>query len=167
MVSFARVSHRQEPPLPQEARLPRRPQGRAVPLPHESLARPELRGASPGGTRARSVPFTPSTWRRSRARTCGWWVRTGGTPWRGAASTAGGRGVAPGRLPGAFDGSGWSEGPDLLPRDGDVGWHPLVFEGRMVYLAAPGTGESGSRLLVFDGTQVREGIDRLPTFDDL
>lgn len=53
-----------------------------------------------------------------------------------------------------FEGTSWSDGPDLLPEDGDVGWHPLVFAGRMVYLGAPGAGASGSRLLAFDGTRV-------------
>ena len=44
-----RVLPRQEPALAQEARLPRRPEGRALSIPHESLARPKLRGHGPSG----------------------------------------------------------------------------------------------------------------------
>ncbi|MBI2900175.1 MAG: hypothetical protein HYY17_08310 [Planctomycetes bacterium] len=50
-----------------------------------------------------------------------------------------------------FDGTGWSNGPDLLPLGG-AGWHPVGFAGRMVYLTL-GAGHGPSRLLAFDGAQ--------------
>lgn len=48
----------------------------------------------------------------------------------------------------------WSDGPSLLPEAADLGWHPEVFAGRMVYLTTQSIFAGGSRLLSFDGRQV-------------
>ncbi len=48
-----------------------------------------------------------------------------------------------------FDGDGWSDGPDLLPRGGD-GYDPESFGGRLVYLAQ----RPLSSFLSFDGASV-------------
>jgi hypothetical protein len=60
-----------------------------------------------------------------------------------------------GRRPGSkvWDGA-WSDGPNLLPEASDLGWHPEVFAGRMVYLTTQAIFPGGSRLLSFDGRQV-------------
>jgi hypothetical protein len=51
-----------------------------------------------------------------------------------------------------WDGA-WSDGPSLLPAASDLGWHPVVFAGRMVYLTTQSIFDGGSRLLSFDGRQ--------------
>jgi Ca2+-binding RTX toxin-like protein len=50
-----------------------------------------------------------------------------------------------------FDGSGWSNGPDLLPQGG-YGYDTELFDGQLVYLSSQ---SSLSSLLSFDGTEVR------------
>jgi Ca2+-binding RTX toxin-like protein len=55
-----------------------------------------------------------------------------------------------------FDGSGWSDGPDLLPQGG-YGYDTELFDGQLVYLARglnPALGSSPSTLLSFDGAEV-------------
>ena len=49
-----------------------------------------------------------------------------------------------------FDGSGWSDGPDLLPQGG-YGYDTELFDGKLVYLSSQ---SSPSNLLSFDGTEV-------------
>lgn len=53
-----------------------------------------------------------------------------------------------------FDGSTWSDGPDLLGARG-MGWRPVPFAGRMVYLSWATRGV----LQAFDGTVVRHPLD--------
>jgi Ca2+-binding RTX toxin-like protein len=50
-----------------------------------------------------------------------------------------------------FDGTGWSDGPDLLPQGG-YGYDTELFDGQLVYLSSQ---SSLSSLLSFDGTEVR------------
>jgi hypothetical protein len=52
-----------------------------------------------------------------------------------------------------WDGA-WSDGPNLLPTATDLGWHPEVFAGRLVYVTTQSIFADGSRLLSFDGRQV-------------
>jgi hypothetical protein len=52
-----------------------------------------------------------------------------------------------------WDGA-WSDGPSLLPAAGDLGWHPVLFADRMVYVTTQSIFAGGSRLLSFDGRQV-------------
>jgi hypothetical protein len=54
----------------------------------------------------------------------------------------------------AFDGTRWTDGPDLLPEPSAVGWRPEPFAGRMVYRTQPPFVDAGARLLAFDGRQV-------------
>jgi hypothetical protein len=54
----------------------------------------------------------------------------------------------------AFDGRGWTDGPDLLPVPSATGWRPEAVAGRMVYRAEGPFARAGARLLAFDGQQV-------------
>jgi hypothetical protein len=54
----------------------------------------------------------------------------------------------------AFDGTTWTDGPDLLPVPTAIGWRPEPFAGRMVYRAQPPYRSAGGPLLAFDGQQV-------------
>ncbi len=58
-----------------------------------------------------------------------------------------------------FDGSAWSDGPNLLLEHG-TGWRPVEFAGRMVYQSW----EQAGWLLAFDGKTVRQAVT-WPVFD--
>lgn len=50
-----------------------------------------------------------------------------------------------------YDGTSWSQGPDLLPGGGQTVWRPEAFKDHMVYLTLH-SGFQASRLYKFDGT---------------
>lgn len=52
-----------------------------------------------------------------------------------------------------FNGTTWSNGPDLLPDSSYKGWKPTPFAGRMVFLSGDPKNASAA-LLTFDGVQV-------------
>jgi hypothetical protein len=54
-----------------------------------------------------------------------------------------------------FDGSGWSDGPNLLPDPGYKGWKPTSFAGSTVYLSGE-PGNPSLALLRFDGERAVE-----------
>ena len=53
-----------------------------------------------------------------------------------------------------FDGTSWSDGPDLLDGHDGWGWHPEVFAGRMVLATGYAVDADGSDLLAFDGVRI-------------
>lgn len=54
-----------------------------------------------------------------------------------------------------FDGTSWSSGPDLIPGQYDIGWHPTEFAGKLVYNNThEGVAYGNPTLLAFDGTSV-------------
>ena len=63
-----------------------------------------------------------------------------------------------------FDGSGWANGPNLLPDLSFKGWKPTPFRGKMVYLSGDPANPSAA-LFTFDGTQATQVLAPFRVWD--
>jgi hypothetical protein len=64
-----------------------------------------------------------------------------------------------------FDGTTWSNGPDLLAGREGWGWHPVVFAGRMVIATGYSVDDDGSDLIAFDGQRTERLLSNIRVYD--